>query len=302
MRNLTLATLTLMTVLVCICAFVKPTPGKDEPDLAKDEIVWKKDGAKMVLIPAGEFQMGTDSSEIPELVRWAKKWFSQAKTSWFENETPRHTVYLDAFYMDKYEVTVGQYKKFIKETGHRALPDRVSVFSPTDNHPVVGVSWDDAQAYCKWAGKRLPTEAEWEKAARGGLVGKKYPWGDSDPDGTQCNFADKNADFDWSDKNVDDGYKYTAPVGSFPPNGYGLHDMAGNVFEWCSDWYDKNYYSSSSRKNPSGPASGKHFRDCRGGSWGSLPNFMRASSRSDGGSAYYAGRSIGFRGCGFAGQ
>jgi len=240
MKKVTLIILTLMAVFACVTAFETGRSQNNKQSKSPPNEITGKDGAPMVLIPAGEFQMGTDSAEIPQggrdlahsspkvaLVQWAKKWHSDPKASWFEHETPRHTVYLDTFYIDKYEVTVGQYKKFISETGHRTLPDWVSTFSPTDEHPVVGVTWREAEAYAKWAGKRLPTEAEWEKAARGGLVGKKFPWGDEDPDGTQCNFADKNADQPWSDKTVDDGYQYTAPVVSFPPNSYGLYDMAG---------------------------------------------------------------------------
>ena len=198
-----------------------------------------KDGAPMVLIPAGDFQMGHAGN---------------ATTS------PVHTVYVDAFYIDVHEVTVGQYNQFVRETRHHPLPNWVSIYSPTDRHPVVGVDWHDAMAYAKWASKRLPTEAEWEKAARGGLAGKYYSWGDASLDGTQCNFADKSLskvwdrerkpDNNWADKNLDDGYVYTAPVGNYPPNGYGLYDMAGNVWEWCFDAYDENFYANSPYRNP----------------------------------------------------
>jgi len=221
---------------------------------AEGEIIGK-DGVPMVLIPAGEFEMGDHFNEGSS------------------NERPVHTVYLDAFYIDKYEVTVGQYKKFISETGHRALPDWVPEYSPTDEHPVVGVSWHDAVAYAEWAGKRLPTEAEWEKAARGGLVDKRYPWGDEAPDAG----GKYRANYDPGDNDAD-GYEYTAPVGSFPPNGYGLYDMAGNVWEWCADWYDSNYYSNSPRENPRGPSTGSS-RVVRGGSWYYSPGYLRVAYR-----------------------
>jgi formylglycine-generating enzyme required for sulfatase activity/murein DD-endopeptidase MepM/ murein hydrolase activator NlpD len=214
--------------------------------------------ADMVLIPAGEFQMGSN---------------------YYNNDCPIHTVYLDAFYIDKYEVTNAQYKKFVQATGHQE-PEYTSEdidgnrhrFKPWsdpnfngDDQPVVCVSWEDAKAYANWAGKRLPTEAEWEKAARGGLSGKRYVWGnDWHPPKNSGNFADETAKkvveqldwieyFDWIIGGYDDGYGYTAPVGSFKPNGYGLYDMAGNVWEWCADWYNESYYTYSPKQNPTGP-------------------------------------------------
>jgi formylglycine-generating enzyme required for sulfatase activity len=179
----------------------------------------------------------------------------------YRDEKRVHRVTMSSFWMDGYEVTVEQFRRFCTETG-RQFPEQPSWNG--ENHPVVNVTWDDANAYCEWAGERLPTEAEWEYAARGGLEGKKYPWGDS---------------FDSSKANRDgkeDGYEYTSPVGSFPANGYGLHDMAGNAREWCRDWYGD--YSPGSGSNPQGPASGD-MRVLRGGSWDDIPKTLRVSCR-----------------------
>lgn len=216
-----------------------------------------KDGVPMVLIPAGEFQMGAGAAS--------------------------HVVYLDAFYMDKYEVTNAQYKKFIDATGHRAATYLNYVGFDAPDQPVVGLNWDDAEAYCQWAGKRLPTEAEWEKAARGGLRGKKYPSGD------EITHDDAN----YFSTGGRDKWMSAAPVGSFAPNGYGLYDVAGNVWEWCADWHDENYYSTSPKRNPKGPDSGKG-RVLRGGSWSLYPDYLLVSKRYSR-SPVYMGNDMGFR-------
>ena len=169
----------------------------------------------MALIPAGSFEMGDHFGEGSD------------------DELPVHTVTLDGFYMDKTEVTVGRFKAFLADSGYSwgGSWDGVDQYSPSDDHPMIYVNYDDAVAYSEWAGKRLPTEAEWEYAARGGLEGKRYPWGD---------------EIDSSKATYDSGNDGTTKlVGSFEANGYGLYDMAGNVWECCQDWYGADYYSSS---------------------------------------------------------
>jgi formylglycine-generating enzyme required for sulfatase activity len=215
----------------------------------------------MVLVPAGEFQMGSNNGA--------------------RDEKPGHTVYLDAFYIDKDEVTVAEYKRFVEATGHRPLLASVARTSPTDQHPVVQVSWYDAMAYAKWAGKRLPTEAEWEKAARGGLIAQDYPWGDA-IDASRANYS-KNTKSGTHDER-------TTPVGTYPANGYGLHDMSGNVAEWCLDTYQRKFYADAPRGNPVAGAEniqqaianvgvGKEKRVVRGGSWSFNPKSVRVANR-----------------------
>jgi formylglycine-generating enzyme required for sulfatase activity len=188
---------------------------------------------EMALIPAGEFVMGSASEE--------------------DNGPPR-TVSVDAFYLDRFEVTNAQYLELCEKTGHK-LPelwgiDRYRCSSDFPDHPVVGISWADAQAYAAWRGKRLPTEAEWEYAARGGAPNWKFPWGD-EIDSSRANYG---------------GSAGSVAVGSYPPNGYGLHDMAGNVGEWVADFYDISHYARSPKQNPTGPETGK-YRVVRGGGW-----------------------------------
>lgn len=204
-----------------------------------------------VLIPAGEFLMGDNSKG---------------------DHSPAHKVSIGSFYMDRYEVTNAQYQRFCEVTGHR-LPEfwGMSEFHcgpQFPEHPVVGISWSDAKKYAEWRGMRLPTEAEWEYAARGGLVGKKFAHGD-ELDSTLANY------WDWSAET----HEGTRQVGSYPPNGFGLYDMTGNVLEWVSDRYGEDYYRESASENPEGPDKGR-FRVIRGGGWHSGPGCVSVFYRN----------------------
>ncbi|MBM3241021.1 AAA family ATPase [Candidatus Poribacteria bacterium] len=218
------------------------------------------DGAEMVYIPAGEFIMGTSDEQIDALLKKFPDW----SRSWFDDEKPQRPVYLDGYWIYKYEVTVAQYRKFCNETG-RQMPE-APFWGWQDNHPIVYVSWNDAIAYCDWAKVQLPTEAQWEKAARG-TDGRTWPWG-NEWDGSKCN--------SW-----ESGTQKTTPVGSYPQgvSPYGLMDMAGNVWEWCADWYDEKYYTSAPDRNPPGPSS-ETWRVLRGGSWFDYPVVARAAVRN----------------------
>jgi serine/threonine-protein kinase len=210
-----------------------------------------EDGATLVYVPEGEFTMGSDS---------------------YPEEMPIHTVYLGAFWIDQTEVTNGMYVKCVsagicQEPLATTSRTHVNYYgnSEFNNYPVVAVKWNMAKVYCEWTGRRLPTEAEWEKAARG-TDGRIYPWGNDVPNKDLLNY----------NKNVGD----TAEVGNYPEGKsiYGAYNMAGNVWEWVNDWYSETYYQSSPTSNPLGPDSGIE-RVMRGGSWEGLDTHVRSVSR-----------------------
>ena len=224
----------------------------------------KEDPTEWLLVPSGEFEMGAEGGPA------------------HTDEAPKHRVFLDAFYIAKYEVANHQYLTFVKSAGHRAPENEDPKFSiwragamleGAGELPVINVSWDDAAAFCKWTGGRLPTEAEWEKAARG-TDGRTYPWGNDPVTGNRSNFSIENITF-WDGPATlakKDQYDY----GRSP---YGAYEMAGNVWEWVQDYYDENYYKNSPSKNPTGPSSGKE-RVVRGGSWQNNPDTVRSANRN----------------------
>ncbi len=222
--------------------------------------------AGMVEIPAGVYESGS----APDTgYQECEKNNTVCKRKWFSDEEPRREVYLDAFAIDTHEVTQKEFQKVMGENP--------SSFKGED-HPVENVTWYEAKSYCEQVGKRLPTEAEWEKAAGGGAA-TVYPWGDAVVS-KRANFCDAHCGKKWKEKQFQDGFEHTAPVGSFPPNGYGLFDMAGNVYEWVADWYDEDYYESAPRKNPRGPQGGRK-KVIRGGSWINYSSGVRPADRSD---------------------
>lgn len=241
--------------IVSLCAL----PGKP---LTVSALERELDSVPMVSIPAGVFKMGTPEGEGRS------------------DEWPQREIYLDEFAIDQVEVTNERYMKFVQATGHRNPPNpygtgTLQSAKGVEELPVVQVTWYDSKTYCAWAKKRLPTEAEWEKAARG-ADGRTYPWGNSPP-------TDKRANFDreWEED------KTLHPVGTMPggDSPYGVKDMAGNAREWVSDWYDADYYKNASTRNPQGPDKKGIVRSIRGGSWHSPIGDIRAAARGKGGFA-----------------
>jgi len=241
----------------------------------------EQDGMEMVYVPEGSFEMGSSAG--------------------YDDEKPVHNVFLDAFFIDKYEVSNAQYSICVK-SGICNAP--IDISSSTRDvyyskpgyadYPVINVNWFEAKNYCDWVGGRLPTEAEWEKAARG-TDGRTYPWGE-EIDGSKANFCDNNCELEHKDISINDGYADTAPVGSYPEGAspYGALDMAGNVWEWVADWFQEDYYSNSPVSNPPGPTSGDN-KVLRGGRWGSKMEYLRAAFRKDGVKPSSLDPGIGFR-------
>jgi serine/threonine-protein kinase len=218
----------------------------------------ENDDMMLMFVPEGKFEMGSENGD--------------------SDEKPVHVVWLDAFWIDQTEVTNAMYAKCVTEGMCKPSEYADNNKFNSSDQPVVAVDWNDATAYCKWAGRRLPTEAEWEKAARG-TDGRTYPWGEE----LNCDIA--NAPF---------CKENTSKVGTYT-NGaspYGALDMAGNAWEWVADWYDSSYYNNSPDRNPVGPGSGE-YRVLRGGSW-DPDGGVRASYRGAG-NPDFGGRDFGFR-------
>jgi formylglycine-generating enzyme required for sulfatase activity len=245
--------------------------------------------------------MGSTDPEVDRALDLCKEAYGDCQRAWFEDEQPAHQVTLDAFRIDRMEVTNAQFAIFLNaqreaaegdltwagvmvdlDSDHSLIEQMGDRFQPKKgygDHLVVMVSWYGAKAYCAWAGARLPTEAEWEYGARG-PDRPTYPWGETF-DGSRLNSCDVNCPFkDWRDAACDDGYTRTAPVGSYPESASwcGAFDMAGNVWEWVADRYAADYFARSPTRNPQGPNSGK-FRVQRGGSWTATLRDARSARR-----------------------
>ena len=251
---------------------------------APDPEITSDDGATMLLIPEGEFTMGAEEGELAG--------FEMGRYLNYEAERPSRRVSLSSFYIDRNEVTNARYRKFlehVKASGdepyrHPEQPgpsdynqDLMTEDLDGDEQPAVCVSWYNAYSYCRWAGKRLPTEAEWEYAARGGDPYRKFPWGGGEPDGDGIWWANYRPDRGRGA----DGYRWSAPVGSFPDgvSPFGLLDMAGNVEEWVQDWHDFRFFRRTrENRNPTGPATGRN-KVIKGGSYGTDKWHIRVATR-----------------------
>lgn len=258
-----------------------PPPSDTPTPAARDSYTRPADGMVMVYVPAGTFDMGSSSAELEAAFRSCL----DCEPDRFADELPLHSVTLDAFWIDRTEVTNAMYQACVR-AGACQLPGPNSKCQmPTDGgremsqDPVVCVNWKEARIYCAWAGGRLPTSAEWEKAARGTDL-RSYPWGNTfDP--SRLNYCDRSCTLEQRDATADDGYAQTSPVGSFPAgmSPYGALDMSGNAWELVNDWWSTDYYGRSPARNPQGPDSGER-KVVRGGSWYNSSWSLRCASTS----------------------
>lgn len=262
-------------------------------------------GMVFVWIPGGSYVMGQSHLEKRMLLEAVGLATYQ---QWYADESPSHTVSLDDFWIGRTEVTLAQFQRFVQDADYKTDAEKQGfsmmwkggwllrpgytwrqIASTLDHrHPVANVSWNDAKAMAKWLSIkhrrffRLPTETEWEYACRAGTGSTRF-WGDSSAKACQyANLADVSSSTRFSTMaghDCDDGYIASSPVGAFLPNGFGLYDMLGNVWEWCEDWYGEDYYKSSPKQSPPGPLTGK-YRIMRGGFWLSKPGDARSANRS----------------------
>ena len=259
----------------------KPTADTLKPPTCTNAgATWVRSTDEMIFVcvPSGTFQMGSTDVEVNDAWELCNEVYGNCERAWFEREQPIHTVTLDGFWLDRTEVTNKQYAKCVANGACTISTYANDANFNGEQQPVVGVDWYNATAYCAWAGGQLPTEAQWEYAARG-PGGHIFPWGNTISYGAELNCCDKNCTERWSDKFVDEGYLYPAPVGSFlrGESWAGALDMAGNVMEWTADRYG-NYFSGA-QVNPEGPATGD-TRVGRGGSWHGMMTNVRSAYRN----------------------
>jgi formylglycine-generating enzyme required for sulfatase activity len=268
-------------------------------------IAWARQGGfgPMIKIPAGPFQMGLTEDQAAKVLDFCKKYRTDCREEWFDDEQPAKKIFLKEYFIDKHEVSIEEYVGFLNHHGNscgnepcftdlaqeyfvRKKGNRYTFVKAYRGVPITDVTWKGAEAYCKWAGKRLPTEAEWEKAARG-TDGLLFPWGDTWDD-SRANFCDLQCPGEWKEyakplgamKLPDDQNSRGAPVDSFHQGAspYGVLHMAGNAWEWVSDYYVEGAYKMMPDENPTGPALGKSHV-LRGGGWNASPLELRASAR-----------------------
>ena len=278
--------------------FLLTMPGCSEQVQHNESWTRQIDGMVMVYVPAGVFQMGSSGGELDSALGICRKYSRECSQKRMDDELPAHQVALDSFWIDQVEVTNAQYKKCVT-AGECEVPQRSGSHTRTeyygdrayDDYPVIWVSWYQAEEYCTWAGARLPTEAEWEYAARGS-EGRLFPWGNKD-EGKRLNYCSASCGSEWADETQDDGYADTAPAGAYKNGASWCNalDLSGNVWEWVADWYSP--YPAESQASPTGPASGEH-KVIRGGGWDDSWLDVRAAGRY-GASPRDIYNSVGFR-------